>query len=64
MTAHQSVLGWLHDNGPWSGMCTRDFDIVVARDSAVPIMAGTPNVVGLLINLCAVYFHLYIHDNM
>ena len=36
---------------------TSDHDTVVARDSAVPIMDGTPNGVGLLINL---YYHTFL----
>ena len=52
MTTLQVVLDWLHDKtGPRSGICTRDYDIVDARDSAVPIMDDTPNAVGLVINL-------------
>ena len=35
----------------------RDDDIVVARDSAVPIMDDMPHVVGLLLNL---YYHRFL----
>ena len=42
------------DKGPWPSICTSDYDIVVARDSAVPIMDGNPNGVGLIMNI---YYH-------
>ena len=42
MTTLQVVLDWLHDKGPWPSICTSDHDIVVANDSTVPIMDGTP----------------------
>ena len=49
MTTLQVVLDWLHDKGPLPGIRTS----VDARYSAVPIMDGTPKVVGQLINILA-----------
>ena len=55
MTTLQVVFDWLNDKGPWPGIFTSDHDIVVASDSAVPIMDGTPNGAGLLTTLSSQY---------
>ena len=56
LTTLKIVLEGLHDKGPWPGIYTSDHDIVVASDSAIHIMDGTPNGVGLLINYIITHF--------